>query len=224
MKRKILFMIALVTLCLIVITCKKDNTANAEVKPAVETKVAPRAADEYKADIVASTITWTGSKPTGKHTGTIKLAEGTIYVHDSIVETGTFTIDMKSLAVTDTMDVTQKKNLENHLKGLKEKSEDHFFNTTKYPTGTFELTGIVMENNKTMVEGNLILKDITKNIKFPAIVTVTDNLVSIVSETFKIDRTMWNINFSSKSVFQNLGNGYISDDIELKINVIATKK
>ena len=75
-----------------------------------------------------------------------------------------------------------------------------------------------------MIEGNLTLKEVTKNIKFPATVTVTDNLVSIVSETFKINRTLWNINFSSKSVFPNLGNGYISDNIELKINVIATRK
>ena len=75
-----------------------------------------------------------------------------------------------------------------------------------------------------MIEGNLTLKDITKNIKFPATITITDNLVTIVSETFKIDRTLWNINFSSKSVFQNLGNGYVNDDIELRINVIATRK
>lgn len=224
MSRKILFIVALFSICLAAVMCKKDEATSVEVKPAVEAKAAPRAAKRYIVDTIASTIVWTGSKPTGTHTGTINLSKGTIYVKDSLVETGKFVINMKSLAVTDSMDVEQKNNLENHLKGLKEKSEDHFFNTTKFPTGSFELTGISYENNKTMIEGNLTLKDITKNIKFPATVTLTDNLVTIVSETFKIDRTLWNIKFSSKSVFQNLGNGYINDNIELKINVIATRK
>lgn len=204
--------------------CREDKATEAEVKPPVETKEVPRAAKRYMVDTTASVVQWTGSKPTGRHNGTIKLKSGKIFVKDSVIETGTFKLNMKSITVTDTMDVEQKRNLENHLKGLKEKSEDHFFNTNKYPEGIFELTGITQENNKTMIEGNLTLKEVTKNIKFPATVTITDNLVSIVSETFKIDRTLWNINFSSKSVFQNLGNGYISDNIELRINVIATRK
>lgn len=219
--------LALLLLCGIVIAavmCQKDKTAEAEIKPPVEAKSISREATKYEADTIASSIIWTGSKPTGTHTGTIKLSEGKIFVKDSIIETATFTINMRSITVTDSIDAKQKQDLENHLKGLKANSEDHFFNTNKYPTGTFEITGIVANNSKTMIEGNLTLKGITKNVRFPAVVTVTDNLVTIVSETFKIDRTLWNINFSSKSVFQNLGNGYISDDIELKINVIATKK
>jgi len=224
MKMRFLFIVLLCISGISAVMCQQDKTAEAEVKPPVEAKNVPRAAKRYMVDTIASTITWIGSKPTGTHTGTIKLMDGKIFVKDSIVETGKFTINMKSITVTDSIDAKQKQDLEKHLKGLKEKSEDHFFNTNKFPTGTFELTGITTEKNKTMIEGNLTLKDVTKNIKFPATVTITDNLVTIVSETFKIDRTLWNINFSSKSVFQNLGNGYISDDIELKINIIATKK
>lgn len=224
MKMRFLLVFILCILGITVITCQKEKTAEAEVKPPVEARDISRAAKMYIADTIASTIQWTGSKPTGTHTGTIKLSDGKIFVKDSVIETGNFLINMKSIKVTDSIDAKQKQDLEKHLKGLKEKSEDHFFNTNKYPTGKFELTAITTDNNKTMVEGNLTLKEVTRNIKFPATVTITDNLVSIASEIFKIDRTMWNINFSSKSVFQNLGNGYISDDIELKINIIATKK
>lgn len=225
MKMRILLIVLLIcALSLSVMQCGQDKAPDAEVKPPVEAKKTPIAAKRYMVDTTASVVQWTGSKPTGRHNGTVKLNSGKLFVKDSIIETGSFILNMKSIVVTDTMDVEQKRNLVNHLKGLKEKSEDHFFNTNKYPEGVFELTGISKVNNKTMVEGNLTLKEVTKNIKFPATVTVTDNLVSIVSETFKIDRTLWNINFSSKSVFQNLGNGYISDNIELKINVIATRK
>ena len=107
---------------------------------------------------------------------------------------------------------------------MKEGSADHFFNTTKYPTGTFEITGLTTKGSKTMIEGNLTLKEITKNIKFPATVTVTDNLVLIDRETFKINRTLWNVNYNSKNVFENLGNDYIDDDIELKVSVKAVAK
>jgi polyisoprenoid-binding protein YceI len=224
MKMRILLMLLLCMLSVSIVSCQKEKAADAEVKPPVQTKDVPRAAERYVADTTASLIHWTGSKPTGRHNGIIKLKEGKIFVKDSVIETADFIIDMKSIAVTDTMDAKQKQNLENHLKGLKEKSEDHFFNTVKYPTGKFEITNITIENNKTMIEGNLTIKEITKNIKFPATVTITGNLITIVSETFKIDRTLWNINFSSKSVFRNLGNGYVNDDIELKINVIAVRK
>ena len=66
-------------------------------------------------------------------------------------------------------------------------------------------------------------KDVTKNIKFPANITVTDNEISFVSEPFKINRVLWNVNYSSKSVFDNLGNQYIDDDIEIQVNVKANK-
>ena len=206
------------------IACKKDSDApEAEIKEPVEAKKVPAASQKYLVDVVASTIDWAGSKPTGRHTGTIKLTDGQVFVKDSILETGKFTIDMKSITVTDLKDAEQKQNLENHLKGLKTEAADHFFNTNKFPTGIFEITGTTRENDRSMVEGNLTLKGITKNIKFPAVITITDNAVTLVSDSFKINRTLWNINYSSKTVFENLGNEYVSDDIELKINMRATK-
>jgi polyisoprenoid-binding protein YceI len=215
----ILFIITTAT-----IACKKDSDApEAEIKEPVEAKEVPAASNKYLVDVVASTIDWAGSKPTGRHTGTIKLTDGQVFVKDSILETGKFTIDMKSITVTDLKDAEQKQNLENHLKGLKTEAADHFFNTNKFPTGVFEITGTTRENDRSMIEGNLTLKGITKNIKFPAVITITDNAVTLVSDSFKINRTLWNINYSSKTVFENLGNEYVSDDIELKINMRATK-
>ncbi|MDX1472244.1 MAG: YceI family protein, partial [Flavobacteriaceae bacterium] len=57
-------------------------------------------------------------------------------------------------------------------------------------------------------------------------VTVTDNgdTVTLTSDTFTIDRTKWDVNYGSKSVFDNLGDNFINDDIELKINITADKE
>lgn len=74
-----------------------------------------------------------------------------------------------------------------------------------------------------MVEGNLTLKGTTKNITFPAAIAVNDSVVTIKSETFKINRVLWNINYNSKSALENLGNQYIHDDIELKVSITARR-
>ncbi|MHA3788080.1 YceI family protein [Flavobacterium hauense] len=206
-------------------SCRKESKADEAVITEAELPkpVAP-ASEKYSADTLVSNINWTGTKPTGKHTGTIKLTNGTLFVKNGMLVTGKFTINMKSITVTDPKDGKNKTNLENHLKGLGDKAnEDHFFNTNKYPTGTFEITNLTTANNRTMVEGNLTLKGTTKNITFPAIVTVNDSLVVINSESFKINRILWNINYNSKSAIENLGNQYIDDNIELKVSVTTRK-
>lgn len=206
------------------VSCKKDNTENAETTEAAEAAEASAEAVKYTVNTAESTIDWTGSKPTGKHTGTINLSEGEFSVKNDSVESGKFVIDMNSITVTDLEAGNGKEDLEAHLKGLgKEDTADHFFNVKKYPTGTFEITGITQEAGKTMVEGNLTLKETTKNIKFPATITVTPEAVTLASESFKINRTLWSVNYSSKSIFDNLGDKYVDDEIELKVNVKATK-
>ncbi|KGO84401.1 YceI family protein [Flavobacterium rakeshii] len=223
MKNKFTLLMLCASLALTV-SCKKDNTENAETTEAVEAKEATAEAVKYNVNTEESVIDWTGSKPTGKHTGTIKISEGEFAVKNDSVESGKFTLDMNSITVTDLEAGNGKEDLEGHLKGLgKEETADHFFNVNKYPTGTFEITGITQEEGKTMVEGNLTLKETTKNIKFPATITVTPEAVTLVSESFKIDRTLWKVNYSSKSIFDNLGDKYVDDEIEIKVNVKAAK-
>ncbi|HAT65925.1 MAG TPA: lipid-binding protein, partial [Flavobacteriaceae bacterium] len=76
---------------------------------------------------------------------------------------------------------------------------------------------------KTMVSGNLTIKDKTHNISFPATISMEGNVLKLTSETFTIDRTQWGVNFGSKTVFDNLGEKFISDDIELTVNLVANK-
>ena len=65
-----------------------------------------------------------------------------------------------------------------------------------------------------MVSGNLTMKDQTHNVTFPASVSFNENTMSLQSETFAIDRTKWGVNYGSKSVFDNLGDKFINDEIE----------
>jgi hypothetical protein len=47
--------------------------------------------------------------------------------------------------------------------------------------------------------------------------------MTLSTDSFKINRTEWNINYASKSIFDDLKDKFVNDDIELKVNVTATK-
>lgn len=203
----------------VAVGCKNDKVAAGDAQEVVATAEATN----FNVDTAGSVINWIGAKPAGQHTGTISLSEGTVGVLENKITSGSFVIDMNSIVVTDLTAETGKDNLEAHLKGTgEEEGKDHFFNVTTYPTGKFEITSVeyTSETNAT-INGNLTLKDITKNVSFPANITVNDNTLTLTSETFKINRVDWNVNYGSKSVFDNLADKFINDEIELSINVKA---
>jgi polyisoprenoid-binding protein YceI len=218
MKKIILCLVVLTTLSLT--SCKNEK---AETTDSADAAVATETATTFKVDATKSTIEWVGSKPAGKHNGTIALSNGELALNNGKVESGKFTIDMNSITVLDLKAGDGKEDLEGHLKGLgKEEDADHFFNTKKFPEGSFEITAVATVDAVTTVSGNLTLKGITKPVSFPAMILVDGNTVTLNSETFKIDRTHWNVNYASKSVFDNLKDKFVEDEIELKVSITAT--
>jgi polyisoprenoid-binding protein YceI len=154
--------------------------------------------------------------------GTIDIAEGSFYANDSIVESGTFLIDMNSITVTD-LEGEDRENLEAHLKGTVEGKEGDFFNVNEYPDAQFEVTGISEGNGQTMLQGNLTMRGETKNVEFPVNIDRNGDELELTSETFSIDRTKWKVNYGSKSVFDSLGDNFINDEITLTIKVKANR-
>ena len=216
-----------VILALTVASCKNNN-ANAEQAVEQAADQAAAAVEQATAAVMvsgtytvepSSVVEWVGKKPTGQHTGTIGLQSGSLTVDNGKV-TGDFTIDMNSITVTDITEADGKLDLEAHLKGTgKEDGADHFFNVKTYPTGTFKLTSFDGAN----VTGDLTLKGKTKTIPFPATLTITDNEVTLESKPFEINRVDFGVNYASKSVFGDLKDKFINDEIELVVKVKAKK-
>ncbi|MEL6809818.1 MAG: YceI family protein [Bacteroidota bacterium] len=202
-------------------SCKeKENSADvSEAKEVAETVVSSTA---FTVDAEKSVIQWKGSKPAGTHTGTLKLSSGSLGAIDRDIQSGNFVIDMNSLTNTD-LEGGMKENLEAHLKGTVEGKEQDFFNVTEYPTASFELTGVEGEGGNVTVSGNLTIKDKTQNIEFPAVVSFPGDAVFLKSKPFTIDRTQWGVNFMSKTVFDDLKDKFIDDEIELVIELHAKK-
>lgn len=220
MKRIFLNAFIIASLSLSFTGCK--NNKEAKMAEAKEAATPASESAEFVVDTAATVIEWQGEKPNGTHHGTIMIKEGSFTANDSTIESGSFVIDMKSIEVKD-LEGDQKANLEAHLKGTVEGKEGDFFNVTKYPEATFEVTGITEEGNQKMLQGNLKIKEETKNISFPVSINHDGEMIEITSKEFTIDRTKWNLNYGSKSVFEGLGDKFISDDIQLKINLKATK-
>ncbi len=220
MKKQILNTLAVIALIAGTVSCKGDKTNETEATEAKEVATVVDAV-KFTVDTAASTIDWVGSKPTENHTGTIDIESGVVKVDGDKI-TGTFLIDMTSINVTD-LEGKGKASLEGHLKGEAEGKEDHFFNVAKYPTAAFEVTGVTEKEGKKMMQGNLTIRDQKKNIEFPVTYTVEGSNMTLTSEPFTIDRTDWGVNYGSKSIFDNLGDKFISDDIQLTVKLQATK-
>ncbi|GAL64554.1 YceI family protein [Algibacter lectus] len=218
MKTKFVNILFITALSLSVFSCKdkaKEATTTEAETPAVTEAVNT---EIYTVDKASSTIAWTGFKPTGSHNGTIGLESGALNVANGKVVGGSFIIDMASITVLDIpADDKGNAKLVGHL------TNADFFDVEKYPSAVFTITEVTDAEGKTMLSGNLTLKEVKNNVTFPVTIANEGGAITIISEAFSIDRTKWNVQYGSKSIFDNLGDKFINDDIELKITVKAAK-
>lgn len=222
MKKIVLFSVIAIAIAVSTSSCK-DKAKEADTNDAMTVKEKQASTETYVVDVTTSQIEWKGFKPTGTHNGTIAIKNGEIHTNDNSIASGNFLMDMTSINSLD-LEGEGKQKLESHLKGTAEGKEGDFFNTKEFPDATFEITKAgTIDNGRMDLSGNLTLKGETNNITFPVNVTKDDNSLLLKSETFTIDRTKWKVNFGSKSVFDNLGDSFINDDIELKVMVKANK-
>ena len=181
--------------------------------------MAPKGSEVYKVDSNSS-ITWTGSKPTGKHMGKLKISKGTLDVKEGKVVAGEFTIDMGSNMVTDLEAGSGKEKLEGHL------SAPDFFDVQKHPTGSFtitkaeEISGNPAATHK--LTGDLKLKDKVNSVSFDANVNIGPSKLTAVTPSFTINRTKWGINYKS-GILNTAKDKLIHDEVGIVINLNASK-
>ncbi len=217
MKKRILNVLTIFAIAATLVACK-DKAKEAETTAAEAAAQAQLQSVKYMANTTESSIEWTGFKPTGKHNGTIGMDSGVFTVNNGKVESGSFLIDMNSIVNLDMpMDDKNNAKLVGHLK-----SPD-FFDVEQYPSAAFEVTGFEEKEGKTMLSGNLTLKEKKNNVTFPVVVSSDEDNFTITSEVFVIDRSKWDVQYGSKSFFDNLGDKFINDDIELKITLKGQK-
>ena len=223
--KKIQFLPFLLIVALM-ISCGSDKKEDKKESTKTEVSNSGELTGGFTVDNETSFIKWIGSEPGGSHNGTIVIKNGEMSFENGELVMGEFTIDMTSIDVADLQKGDGKEDLESHLKGTVEGKEDHFFNVNKYPTSSFNVTKVDRTDGKYILNGNLTIKGISHPVEIISVVSVgaDQNEIKLTSEPFKIDRTKWGIEFMSKSIFDDLKDKFIDDEIELEIMVKAKRQ
>jgi polyisoprenoid-binding protein YceI len=232
MKRTSLFVTGLAGLFILVGCTNAPKSDEAKTTEAKETS--EKTGATWKLSTTESKVEWVATKVSGYHTGNVPLKSGEVYVGGDEVTGGKFVLDLTNMVVSGPKGSDTKKNqkLLGHLKSA------DFFDVEKNPEGVFEVTGIKPYKGEAlkdsadprqeeiskykvsdpthMVNGNLTLKGVTKNIEFPARISISGNTAEAVAK-FNIDRKDWGI------VYPGQPDDLIRDAIHLGISIKATK-
>ncbi|MFC5624075.1 YceI family protein [Algoriphagus winogradskyi] len=194
-------------------------------------------------DKSATAIKWKGYKPTGQHNGIIPIVDGSLAVQGENITGGEFTFDITKLEVHD---LEAGSEMHGKLTGHLQSAD--FFDAENHPTAKFEITSVepftssdsVTEEEQYETEntpssatelnpetpthwisGNLTMRGTTKNIKFPATVSITNGTVA-AKAGFNIDRTEWGLSYQDESsVADKAADKFIYNSVGLILDVKA---
>lgn len=171
-------------------------------------------------DSSTSKVDWRGYKPAGQHFGYIPVTSGELVVDGESITGGKFVFDITGLKIQD-----MEESNENYGKLWGHLQSADFFDAENHPQATFEVTtietystGDQIEDNDEFetdntpkkdselisgtpthwISGNLTMRGNTKNIKFPAVVSINNGVVS-AQAGFNIDRTNWGLMYGDES-------------------------
>jgi polyisoprenoid-binding protein YceI len=167
-----------------------------------------------------SEIIFTGFGVGKKHPGHFNLTSGNIAIKNNEITGGRFVIDISSMKV-EKGDIFQTR-LKPHL------LSGDFFDVEHFGVSVFEITHVepyksdskdtsIVEGANLNISGNLTIKEVTRNITFPAKVDLDKNNISGTAN-FAIDRTQWKLNYGND---KTLGDKFISPTVNIKLDLKA---
>ena len=173
--------------------------------------------DKVSANKKSSSVIWTGSKPTGSHTGNVTLKDGhLLFDHGNLVG-GEFTIDMTSITCTDIESEKKNKYLVDHLK------DEDFFDVNQFPEAKLVVNRVKnLQGSQFEMKGNMTIKGITKPVTFNADIKINRNSYTAIAKIV-IDRTKWGVEYKSGNIFKDLGDKIIYDDMEFDVFLVSEK-
>jgi polyisoprenoid-binding protein YceI len=203
-----------------------NQPAATDTAPAPATTGEPQAlagSGTYTINAEQSAMNWEGKKPllpnnyTDK--GTIKLKSGSVVMQDGQIKSGSFVVDMSTIAAVSTGKNSGESMLTKHL------MSDAFFDAAKFPTADFKITSVTKAEGDMMytVAGDLTMKSITKAISFSAKIYQSGNQLKAEAKT-SLDRTQWDVRYGSDKFFDNLGDKLIDNMFTVEFTLVADKQ
>jgi polyisoprenoid-binding protein YceI len=165
----------------------------------------------YTVDVAKSTLKWNAAKVVGEHHGTVGIKDGTVNTTGNAITGGTFVIDMTSIVCIDNARVGA------HL------LNQDFFEVDKFPTATFVISKVTPGANGATVTGKLTVKGITKDLTFPAQLSVDGNSLN-AKANITVNRLEYDLRYRSAAFFSGLGDRAIKDEFIMTLDLTATRK
>lgn len=211
-------------LALIVFSCGGPKGEKVESGEAMAEQGKAVASAGYVVDPAMSSINWKGTKLIGGgHEGTINVLEGKLAVANGVIVGGDFSIDMNSIACTDLTADDGKADLEGHLKN------GDFFDVAKFPIAKFTVMSAqaipdaVAGGPTHKVMGNLTMKEQTRSVAIPVIISMDGDVLKATAPDFVIDRTEWGVEHNAPGIEGVAKNRIINKNIGLSFTVVAKK-
>ena len=165
----------------------------------------------YELDLAASEIRFLGKNSLigKKHAGSIKFSKGYITLQDTAIYASELTIDMNSLSGKDFEDEESRQNFERDLKN------PDFFDVAKYPTATIKLISSNDRIYRVKIQSEVTIKGITKELELNVVLGASGDDGLKASGSTVLNRTDFGINYGSGTIFDNLGDNIIDDNVPI---------
>lgn len=193
----------------------------AEVSQAAEEVSQAGSGSIFNVDLESSVLNYEGSKPTGKHFGTVNFKSGMFTFDGGMVTSGSVVFDMNTI---DDKSVTgdSKEKLDGHLKS------NDFFDVENFPEARFEFISMNAVDNPGegfthTLNGNMTIKGITHQLSFRVNMEDSGDRIIIEAPQFVFDRTIFDIKYNSGKFFSDLKDRLIYDDIGISFKIVASK-
>ena len=186
--------------------------------------VAEGVGETYIVDTTNSYVRFTGHGVGKNHPGTFNLNYGKVMATDDKITGGTFIMDIASLDLEQEGEMIDNKLRPHLLSG-------DFFDASNFGTSQFEITEIepyepgdeeksLVEGANFRVSGNLQIRNVTKNISFPARIDLDGERME-ADANFDIDRRQWEMNYGND---KTLGDNFISETVNIEFHLEAQKE
>lgn len=193
-----------------------DEIVMPEKQEKLELKIPADA--NYIVSTESSSVRWTGKKITGdSHSGTVDIKSADLSVSEGKLASVNFVMDMTTIKDLSVNDAEKKAKLEGHLKSA------DFFGVDAHPEASFTMTRSEMGSFKGTIFGDLTIKGQTHEVKADVVVSQSGTTELVASGTMFFDRTLFDVKYNSGTIFTDLGDKAIRDNVPLSFSIKATK-
>ena len=192
--------------------CSTKDKSSSKKSKALNVNEIKLNAGDYDAIEDSSEVLWECKWLGGaRHDGSVQLVSGSINISETSEVNGRFIVDLNLMKCFDLTNEGANRTLIRHLKS------DDFFDVANYPEAMLDLnSGKNISGNQFEFSGNLTIKGRSHPITFTGTV-IENNLLYDTNLKLIFDRSKYDVRYRSASLFSDLGDRIIADDVKLTV-------